>query len=236
MSSGPAGHSPIRPWLAPCALPRTRPATYRVVMIDNAPEQRRPGGGMRAGDSDRAMVSDLLSAAYAEGRLTREEHDTRVAQAMEARTFEDLRALTVDLVPSTNQGRAVGAFSSAGAPSLDGSTSDDTADTTFAMFGSMQRTGGWRARRHISNLTLFGGSRFDFRNATFASDVIEMNIICGFGGVEIEVPPGVNVRNETLALFGGTDLKRIDPAPGAPTIVLKGLVMFGGIDAKGPKP
>ena len=49
------------------------------------------------------------------------------------------------------------------------------------------------------------------------------------------VPPGVNVRNETLALFGGTDLKRIEPVPGAPTVVLKGLVMFGGIDAKAPQ-
>ena len=71
-------------------------------------------------------------------------------------------------------------------------------------------------------------------NATFASDVVELTIICGFGGVDVLVPPGVNVRNETLALFGGTDLKRIEPGPGAPTIVLKGLVMFGGVDAKAP--
>ena len=43
---------------------------------------------MRAGDSDRAVVSDLLSAAYAEGRLTRDEHDARLAQALEAKTFD----------------------------------------------------------------------------------------------------------------------------------------------------
>lgn len=204
-------------------------------MTEYAPEPLRQPGGMRAGDSDRAMVSDLLSAAYAEGRLTRDEHDTRVSQAMEARTFDDLRSLTADLVPSANQGRTLGAFTSSGAPNVERGPDGEAADTTFAFFGAMQRTGAWRARRHVSNLTLFGGSKFDFRNATFASDVVELTIICGFGGVEVIVPPGVNVRNETLALFGGTDLKRIDPAPGAPTIVLKGVVAFGGIEAKGAK-
>lgn len=208
-------------------------ASYRESMSFDDPQQRRPGG-MRAGDSDRTLVSDLLSAAYAEGRLSRDEHDTRTAQAMEARTFDDLRALTVDLVPSANQGRAIGAFTSSGAPSVDRNRSDASADTTFAVFGSMRRTGAWNARRHISNLTLFGGSVFDFRNATFTSDIIELNVLCAFGGVEVVVPPGVNVRNETVALFGGTQVSPTSPAPGGPTIVLKGLVLFGGIDAKSP--
>lgn len=196
------------------------------------PDTPRFPGHMRAGDSDRAIVSDLLSAAYAEGRLTREEHDNRLAQALEAKTFDDLRSLTVDLVPGTNQGRAVGAFSSAAGPAVDRSTGSQDAETTFAIFGGMDRSGDWQVRRNISNLTLFGGSRFDFRNATFTSDVVEFNIFCAFGGVEIFVPEGVNVRNETIALFGGTEVKKISPAPGGPTIVLKGVVMFGGVDAK----
>ena len=64
---------------------------------------------------------------------------------------------------------------------------------------------------------------------------IHIGGFCAFGGVEIRVPDGVNVRNETVAVFGGTDVKHIHPAPGAPTIVLKGLVLFGGVDAKGDK-
>ena len=201
--------------------------------MSNVPEPRRYPGHLRAADADRAIVTDLLSAAYAEGRLTREEHDTRLAQAMEAKTFDDLRALTGDLVPDANTGRTVGAFSLAGAPTVDRSVDTNEAETTFAIFGGMERTGGWRARRNISNLTMFGGSRFDFRDATFASDVITLNVFCAFGGVDVVVPDGVNVRNETIAIFGGSDVKNITPAPGAPTIVLKGIVLFGGIDAKG---
>ena len=88
-------------------------------MSDAYPEPHRFPGHMRAADSDRAIVTDLLSAAYAEGRLSRDEHDARLAQAMEAKTFDDLRGLTADLIPGSNPGRAVGAFSSAGAPTVD---------------------------------------------------------------------------------------------------------------------
>ena len=35
-------------------------------------------------------VATLLSTAYAEGRLTREEHDERTDQLMSAKTFDDL--------------------------------------------------------------------------------------------------------------------------------------------------
>lgn len=202
-------------------------------MTNSLPEPGRFPGHMRAADADRAVVSDLLSAAYAEGRLTREEHDARLEQAMAAKTFEDLRALTTDLVPSSNPGRTVGAFSSSGAPSMDRSQGSDEAETTFAIFGGVERAGNWRVRRNIANLTLFGGSGFDFRDATFTSDVVTLNVFCAFGGVDVVVPEGVNVRNETVAIFGGTDVKNITPSPGAPTIVLKGLVLFGGMDAKG---
>jgi len=199
------------------------------------PDPPRFPGHLRAADADRAVVSDLLSAAYAEGRLTREEHDARLEQAMAARTFDDLRALTIDLVPGTGQGRAVGAVSFPGVP-IDRGNPSGEADMTFAIFGGVSRKGEWRARRHISNLTLFGGTEFDFRAATFESDVCEVTMFCAFGGVQVRVPPGVTVRNETVAIFGGTDVKHVTPAPGAPTLVLKGLVLFGGVEVKGERP
>ncbi|WP_232549846.1 DUF1707 domain-containing protein [Propioniciclava soli] len=199
-----------------------------------SPDPRQPGH-MRVGDADRGIVADLLSAAYAEGRLTRDEHGTRLEQAMAARTFDDLRGLTADLVPATNTGRTIGAFSSSGSAQIDRTAGSSEADTSFAIFGGVERKGPWHVRRHVSNITLFGGAEFDLRDATFESDVVEMNLFCAFGGVDITVPEGVNVRNETVAIFGGTSVSRVHPVPGAPTVVLKGLVLFGGVDAKGPR-
>jgi hypothetical protein len=45
---------------------------------------------MRASDRDRAIVQDLLTEAYADGRLDREEFDERAAQVTTAKTYADL--------------------------------------------------------------------------------------------------------------------------------------------------
>jgi len=52
---------------------------------------------MRATDADRDSVHSLLQAAYADGRLTWEEFDSRSTSLMQAKTYDDLGALTADL-------------------------------------------------------------------------------------------------------------------------------------------
>ena len=54
---------------------------------------------MRASDTDRDQVTQLLQAAYAEGRISYAEHDERTAAALRAKTFDELEDLTADLVP-----------------------------------------------------------------------------------------------------------------------------------------
>lgn len=61
----------------------------------------KANAGLRAGDADRDVVLRVLGEAYADGRLTREEHDERAAGVVSARTFGDLRPLLDDLVPTT---------------------------------------------------------------------------------------------------------------------------------------
>lgn len=54
-------------------------------------------GHMRASDADRDRVVDALKAAYVYGLLTREELAARSGQALAARTYADLAAVTVVL-------------------------------------------------------------------------------------------------------------------------------------------
>jgi len=54
--------------------------------------------GLRASDGDRGVVQQVLTEAYADGRLDREEFDARTAQATTARTLGELPALVSDLV------------------------------------------------------------------------------------------------------------------------------------------
>jgi hypothetical protein len=56
---------------------------------------------LRASDQDRAVVEQVLAEAYADGRLDRDEFDTRSADVTGARTLGELPALLADLVPTT---------------------------------------------------------------------------------------------------------------------------------------
>jgi len=54
-------------------------------------------GRWRASHADREQVVGTLKAAFVQGRLTADELDERVGQALAARTYAELAALTTDL-------------------------------------------------------------------------------------------------------------------------------------------
>lgn len=73
--------SPTRPW---------EPAPgYRATAA--APD------GMLAANADRERAIDVLKAGYAEGRLTKAEHEDRAGRVYAARTYGELAALIADL-------------------------------------------------------------------------------------------------------------------------------------------
>lgn len=60
---------------------------------------------LRASDADRDAITGVLSSAYADGRLDREEFDQRAEAAAAARTLGDLPPLVADLVPERSLAR-----------------------------------------------------------------------------------------------------------------------------------
>ena len=54
-------------------------------------------GKIRAADADRDRVAGILSTAYSEGRLSKDEYDARLESALSARTYADLDQLVTDL-------------------------------------------------------------------------------------------------------------------------------------------
>ena len=61
------------------------------------PQAAAASGHMRASDADRDRVVDALKAAYIYGLLTSEELAARTGQALAARTYADLTAVTAVL-------------------------------------------------------------------------------------------------------------------------------------------
>jgi hypothetical protein len=209
-------------------------------MTEPLPEPRNvgpiAGGHLRASDADREQVATVLSTAYAEGRLTREEHDERIDQLMTARTFGDLIPITHDLVV-VGTPAPIASQQPSSRFTIDTKGQSHDSDKMIAIFGGATRTGKWRVRRNIQALALFGGIDLDLRDAIFEAPVVEISGIWCFGGLDIKVPEGIEVRDQTAGIFGGTDVSNIgDPAPGAPTLVIKGVSLFGGVSIHGPKP
>ena len=104
-----------------------------------------------------------------------------------------------------------------------------------AIFGGVTRSGKWRVRKNIQALALFGGMDLDLRDAIFEAPVVEISGFWCFGGLDIKVPEGIEVRDQTAGIFGGTDVRDIgDPAPGAPTLVIKGVTCSAAYRYMGP--
>jgi predicted membrane protein len=78
---------------------------------------------------------------------------------------------------------------------------------------------------------VFGGAEVNLTNADFISPIV-LDVTMIFGGTKLIVPANWELRSEVAAIFGGIDDKRPQPSVSVPekTIILKGTLMFGGVE------
>ncbi len=197
------------------------------------------GGNLRASDADREKVTTVLSTAYAEGRITREEHDERLSQVLAAKTFDELVPITQDLVlaPAPVTSISTTPLDTTSPYAIDTLNANPEPENLIAVFGAATRKGKWRMRKETKAFAVFGGIDLDLREAVFEAPVVEISGAWCFGGLDIKAPAGIEVRDQTVGIFGGSDVSDLgDPQPGAPVLVVKGIALFGGVSVRGPKP
>jgi hypothetical protein len=199
------------------------------------PEDRKPG--LRASDADREHVAELLGRAFAEGRLSTEEHSERLEAVYAAKTLAELRPLVDDLpvafAPPTTAAGAGG--SPAARP--DGSATVYDGDAVVAVFGEAKRTGRWLVRSGLNARALFGSVELDLTEAVLEQREISITANAVFGEVIIRVPDGVVVHDEGSAVFGSRKLSTpyADFGPETPVVHVRGVAFFGSVEAKRPK-
>ncbi len=82
---------------------------------------------------------------------------------------------------------------------------------------------------------IFGGSEFDFKDTKMSEEGCVIDVFTMFGGSKLIVPQDWQVKSDVLSLFGGFGDKRtIRPSDidQSKTLLIKGFVMFGGIEVK----
>lgn len=187
---------------------------------------------MRAADSDRERVAQVLHNAMAEGRLTVNELDERLQAVYAAKTFGDLVPLTADL-----PGNAAQVVPLPGAPlpsTRIGGTPGATA--SVAVLSGFQRKGEWTVPASHTAIAVLGGGELDLREASFAQAETTIYAFTIMGGIEIIVPDDVTVHVEGVGLMGGFDDKASGEAgPGAPVLHVRGLAVMGGIEVRRPR-
>jgi hypothetical protein len=193
---------------------------------------------MRASDAERERIAERLRDAVAEGRLTMEEFEERLDAAYRARTHSELEPLVGDL-PAPAGARPAGEPAARGgagrwAERIGGTPSSKFA---FAFWGGFGRKGRWTAPREFTAVTVMGGGDVDLREARFEDREVVIRCFTLMGGIDVIVPPEVNLQVNGIGLMGAFDEVSTadadeDPDPSAPTVRVVGFALMGGVDVR----
>ncbi|MFE2039475.1 DUF1707 domain-containing protein [Streptomyces sp. NPDC059477] len=197
-------------------------------MTDDAPE-------LRASDADRERVAEVLRDALAEGRLDMTEFEERLDQTYRARTYGELAPITRDL-PGAGVA-APPAVSLVKGPEGSGgwagrlTGADGTSAWGVAVLAGFQRKGHWTMPKRFTSVAFWGGGEIDLREANFAEREVVINCVAIMGGVNIIVPPGVEVVVRGIGVMGGFDHREdgVPGDPGAPRVIVTGFAFWGGV-------
>jgi hypothetical protein len=104
--------------------------------------------------------------------------------------------------------------------------------TASAMFGAQDIFYGAEDYSGGSYTALFGGLTINLCNVNLVGDVV-IQTTAIFGGIDIILPPNVQVISHVTPILGGTDIKYASSRdPSAKKIIINGCACFGGIDVK----
>lgn len=190
---------------------------------------------LRASDADRERVAERLRDALAEGRLDMEEFEERLEATYTARTYGELAPITRDLpgadavVPPPVSMVKEPAQQGSWAGRIVGGEGSST--WGVAVMSGFERKGRWTVPRQFNCFAFWGGGSIDLRDANFADREVTINCVAIMGGMEIIVPPGVEVVVRGLGIMGGFDHSEegVPGDPGAPRVIVTGFAFWGGV-------
>jgi len=213
-----------------------------MMMADDggSGEAGRPDKGVKASQDTRQRTIDALCEHFASDTLDLNEFEKRIDLAHQAETVAELRGLLSDLatpttavVPSTEATPAV--VERATLPLDRVARPELVRDNQFVvgLWGGPSRKGSWIPARHVWSFALMGGVELDLRQARLGPGVTEISVFAMWGGVEIIVPPDLQIEFSGMGIMGAfdcaDDVGRVYD-PDAPIVKINGLAIMGGAE------
>jgi hypothetical protein len=192
---------------------------------------------LRASDADRERVAEVLRDALAEGRLDMAEFEERLEATYNARTYGELTPITRDLPVAGVTPPHAASVSLVKEPVGSGSWAGrvvggaGTSSWAVAVLSGFERRGRWTVPKRFNCFAFMGGGEIDLREANFADHEVEINCVAIMGGLNIIVPPGVEVVVRGIGIMGGFDHREegVPGEPGAPRVIVNGFAFWGGV-------
>jgi hypothetical protein len=183
----------------------------------------------------RQVTIDALCEHFANDALAMEEFERRVEVAHRAGSTEALKQLLQDL-PGGNVPAVRGEGTTLAPrpqPRVTAAAHVKEQGFVVAVMGGAMRRGRWTPARRNFAFALMGGAELDFREAALPPGVTEVQALTVMGGIEIIVPPGVNVESHGIGIMGGFDSAGDQEYDvNAPTLRVAGLALMGGVEIK----
>jgi hypothetical protein len=175
-------------------------------------------GERRASHQDRDRVVELLRDAAADGRLTADELDQRLEQALTARTHGELAVLTSDL-------------SAAAGPAAE----PKELIRIDCHSGSTRRDGRWLVPRRMEVRVASGTVKLDFTEAVITHPSLQIDAEVRSGSLILVTKPGVVVDADDVAVRSGSVRAKAPGNPDTPAVLrihVAGKVGSGSITAR----
>lgn len=203
---------------------------------------RTNGMAMRVSEAEREQTVVALREQCVASRLTLDELSSRIRAAYEAKTHEDLVAVTNDLpVAAAHSAPAASSphMTMLGQPearpmSRWAAAQRQATRWTVALLGSESRKGRWRIDEQTNTVAVMGSCTLDLRDVALEAPEIRITAFSVMGSVDIIVPEGVEVELGGLAIMGSRDC-RVNMAavhPGAPFVRVQAFALMGSISVK----
>ena len=177
-----------------------------------------PPARMRASNSDRERVGEVLRTAVTDGRLDMEEFEERMIRAEEAKTLGELPEITADLLPPEEQPIRLDPQPMVGA------------------FTNLSRTGRWVATGDEYAVAVAGRVEVDMREALLLHGHLRMSVTAVAGRVDVHVPEGVEVRVRGWSFLGRrSTTARRSPLSDPPVLEIDGFCLFGLVRVHAPR-
>jgi hypothetical protein len=192
--------------------------------------ESEPGGEiarseLRASHEDRDRVVELLRVSAGDGRLTADELDERLEQAMTARTYGELARLVADL-PAPGGPVAVPAPAALRAKDV---VRIDTRS------GHVKRVDRWIVPQRMEVKVTSGHVLLDFTQAQITQPALKLDVDVRSGSIRLLTKPGIVVDTDDVTIRSGHVRVRTPWGPDVPVqfrIEVSGKVGSGHLVAR----